>query len=490
MSKPLICVSLTAATTAELRQRRDAEANADLVELRLDSVEDPDVGGALSGRMRPVIITCRPIWEGGAFRGSEEERRQILAGALDEGAEYVDVESQAGFTDLVRRGGRRVVLSMHDFKGVPPDLSERVRAIRAERPGVVKVAVTAGRLSDCLPLFELARQVGSGPGDEGPAFAWIAMGMAGIVTRVLAARFGSCWTYAGDGVAPGQLRPAQLVNDFGFRRITAATQIYGVVGVPLTHSMSPAMHNAAFRAAHLDAVYLPLEAADVDDFERAATAFEVRGVSVTIPHKAAFFDRLLACGGVDALDPLSRAAGAVNTLRLRDGRWQGCNTDVAGFLAPLAGRMTLAGARAAVLGAGGAARAVAVALKSAAAQTTLYARNMSRAREVARLAGVSAQPFPPARGSWDLLVNATPAGMYPAVDDTPWPNAEFDGDLVYDLIYNPLETRLLREAAAAGCITIGGLAMLVAQAQEQAEWWTGIRPPAQLLREAALKALM
>ena len=489
MSQPLLCVSLTAATTAELRRRRDAETPADLVELRLDTVADPDVSGALSGRTRPVIVTCRPIWEGGAFRGSEEERQRILADALEAGAEYVDIERKAGFGDLVRRGGRRVVLSMHDFEGIPSDLSARVRAMRAEGPGVVKVAVTARKLSDCLPLLELAREVRAAGGNGDPAFTWIAMGMAGIPSRILAARFGSCWTYAGEGVVPGQVPPVQLVNEFGFRRITAQTQVYGVVGFPLSHSVSPAMHNAAFQAANLDAVYLPLEAADVDDFERAASAFDIRGASVTIPHKVAFFKRLVARGGPDVLDRLSRAAGAVNTVRCHEGHWQGRNTDVAGFLAPLTGRRQLAGMRAAILGAGGAARAVAVALTSAGVRTTLHARNIDGAREMGRLVDVEAQPFPPARGSWDLLVNATPVGMYPTVDDTPWPHAEFDGDVVYDLIYNPLKTRFLREASAAGCLTIGGLEMLVAQAQEQADWWTGIRPPAQLLRDAAVRAL-
>ncbi len=489
MPRPLLCVSLTAATTAELRRRRDAETQADLVELRLDSVADPDVSGALSGRARPVIVTCRPMWEGGAFRGSEDERRRILAAALQEGAEYVDIERDAGFGDLVRRGGRRVVLSTHDFEGIPSDLPARVRAMRAACGGVVKVAVTARKLSDCLPLLEIARKEHSAAGKESPACVWIAMGTAGVPTRVLAARFGSCWTYAGEGVAPGQVSPAQLVNEFGFRRITAQTRVYGVVGLPVSHSVSPAMHNAAFQAASLDAVYLPLEAADVDDFERAAPAFDIRGASVTIPHKVAFFERLVARGGSDALDPLSRAAGAVNTLRRQDDQWQGCNTDVAGFLAPLTEHMTLAGMRAAVLGAGGAARAVAVALKSAGARATLHARNLDRAGEVARLVGAEARPFPPLRGSWDLLVNATPVGMSPAVDDTPWPDAAFDGDVVYDLVYNPPETRFLRDASAAGCLTIGGLEMLVAQAQEQAEWWTGIRPPAQILRDAALGAL-
>jgi 3-dehydroquinate dehydratase / shikimate dehydrogenase len=490
MSSPLICVVLTAATTAELRRRRDdASIDADLVELRLDSVSDPDVRGALAGRTRPVIVTCRPVWEGGNFRGSEEERRRILADALDAGAEYVDVEVKAGFGDVVRRGRQRIVLSMHDFDGVPLDLAERVRTMRAECAGVVKVAVTAKRLSDCLPLFELARQIGSRAEQLRPAFAWIAMGMPGVATRVLATRFGSCWTYAGEGVAPGQIPPTQLLSEFGFRRITRQTAVYGVVGAPLSHTVSPPMHNAAFRAAGLDAVYVPLEAADVDDFERVAEVFGVCGVSVTIPHKVGFFEHLVASGDPHALDPLSRAAGAVNTLRRHDGRWQGRNTDVVGFLAPLTGRMSLNGVRAAILGAGGAARAVAVALASAAAQTTLYARDVRRARDVAQIVGARAEAFPPARGSWDLLVNATPIGMHPCVEATPWPDAPFDGHLVYDLIYNPVETRFLREAAAAGCLTIGGLDMLVAQAQEQAEWWTTIRPPARLLREAALSAL-
>ena len=489
MPAPLLCVSLTAATTAELRLQRDAATTADLVELRLDSVTDPDVRGALADRKRPVIVTCRPTWEGGAFRGSEEERRQILADALGAGAEYVDVEFKAGFGDLVRRGGRRVVLSTHDFEGVPSDLYERVRMMRSEHPGVVKVAVTARRLSDCLPLLELAEQVGLAGRKDDEAFAWIAMGTPGVPTRVLAARFGSCWTYAGEGVAPGQISPTQLLDEFGFRRITRNTRVYGVTGAPLGHTVSPAMHNAAFRAADLDAVYLPLEAADVDDFERAAAAFAIRGASVTIPHKVAFFERLRAQGGPDALDALSRAAGAVNTIRFHERGWQGRNTDIAGFLAPLAGRISLSGRRAAILGAGGAARAVAVALRSVGARATLYARDIHRGRDVAHLVGADAQPFPPAPGSWEVLVNTTPVGMSPAVQDTPWPNAHFDGDLVYDLVYNPLETRFLREAAAAGCVTIGGLDMLVGQAQEQAEWWTGIRPPARVLRDAALSAL-
>ena len=485
MFAPRLCVSVTAATTAELCRKRDA-ANADLIELRLDCVRDPDPRAALAGRARPVIVTCRPTWEGGGFGGSEEERRRILAGALDAGAEYVDVEWKAGFADLVERGGRRVLLSTHDFQGVPSDLEDRVRAMRDQRPGIVKVAVTARRLSDVLPLLKLSvRARVEGACDS----VWIAMGTPGISTRILAARFGSSFTYAGGGVAPGQIPPERLMKEFGFRGITAETSVYGVVGCPIGHSVSPAMHNAAFQAAGLDAVYLPFEAESVDDFLRVAQALQIRGVSVTLPFKVPFFDSLVRQSDPDALDPLSQRVGAINTLRREGDSWQGRNTDVAGFLAPLDGRMVLKGGRASVLGAGGASRAAAVALASAGAQVTVHARQKARAEEVARLVGGAAGDLPPARGSWDLLVNATPVGMSPRIDETPWPNATFDGRVVYDLVYNPIETRFIREAAAAGCLTIGGLEMLVAQAQEQAEWWTGIRPSAVLLRDAAQRAL-
>jgi shikimate dehydrogenase len=188
------------------------------------------------------------------------------------------------------------------------------------------------------------------------------------------------------------------------------------------------------------------------------------------------------------MDEFSRRAGAVNTYR-RDGlRWIGRNTDVSGFLKPLAGRLELRGARAAVLGAGGAARAAAVALHSAGAAVTVYGRNRGRAKDVAALADGTAAGFPVTAHSWDLLVNTTPVGMYPDVDDTPF-EGEFDGRIVYDLVYNPMETRLLREAARAGCGTIGGLDMLVAQAEDQSEWWVGRRPDAGLMKEAALAAL-
>jgi 3-dehydroquinate dehydratase/shikimate dehydrogenase len=469
---------VTGETTEELRARRDAASRADLVELRLDYVRQPDVAGALAGRRVPVIVTCRPGWEGGTFLGSEEERRRLLEQALELGAEYVDIEWRAAFGDLVRvRGGRGILLSMHDFAGVPRDLVERYRQMRSTGAAVVKVAVAAKTLCDILPLAELRRTDPSG------RCALIAMGMAGMASRVLAAKLGCCWTYAGDAVAPGQVGLDRMLDEFGFRGITPATDIYGVVGKPIGHSLSPAMHNVGFAAAGLNAAYLPLEAADVDDFVGFSTALGLRGASVTAPYKQTLLGR------VDEIDELSRQIGAINTVRIGNGRWLGRNTDVAGFLEPLECRLPIAGLRAAIVGAGGAARAAAVALASRGARVTVCARDPRQAAAVARLTGARARGLPPQRGSWDILVNTTPVGIYPDVEATPLAGVTLDGRLVYDLVYNPPATRLLRDARAAGCETIGGLEMLVAQAVRQFEWWTGERPSPELFADAARRRL-
>jgi 3-dehydroquinate dehydratase/shikimate dehydrogenase len=479
MSKPLLCVTVTAATTAELRQQRDAVADADLVELRLDSVSDPSVAGALAGRTRPVIITCRPAWEGGEFRGSEEERKRILAEGLSQGAEYVDIEWRAHFDDLIAQSaGRRIVLSAHDYHGVPIDLNARVHAMRSTGAEVVKMAATLTSLSDCVPLQRLGADSGRQRG-----LVLIGMGPYGLSTRVLAGRFGSIWTYAGALTDIGQLSAHSLLKDYHFRSIEDTTEFYGVAGGSVLHSVSPAMHNAAFRAARVDAVYLPLPAVSAADFAKFGRALGISGASVTIPLKVSLFDQ------VDEVYSVARRIGAINTIRVENGRWIGGNTDASGFLEPLQERVTLTGLRASVLGAGGAARAVTVALASSGCSVRVHARNRQQAEETAMLTSVELGPWPPAPDSWDLLINCTPVGMYPRVDETPIPADQLTGRYVYDLVYNPSVTRLLRDAAAHGCQTIGGLEMLVAQAREQFQWWVGTRPQAGVMREAALKRL-
>jgi 3-dehydroquinate dehydratase/shikimate dehydrogenase len=483
LHRPVLCITVNGRTMADIRRARDEAFEADLVELRLDGVSDPDVAAALADRRRPVIVTCRPAWEGGAFDGSEEERRRILAAALEAGADFVDLEWRAGFTDLIRAHGSRVVCSLHDYDGVPHDLDGCYRAMRGTGAAVVKLAVAPQRLCDLLPLLAIGRAAVS----RKERAALIGMGIVGVPSRVLAAHFGSCWSYAG-AAAPGQLSADRMLGEFRYRDITSASRIYGVVGSPIGHSLSPAMHNAAFRAAFLDAAYVPLQAADAADFVEFARALGMSGASVTAPFKRTLMPT------VSKIDEDARRIGALNTIRVdRDG-WAAVNTDVAAFLEPLRRRITIGGARAAVLGAGGAARAVTVGLGRSGADVTVYARDVERAQEVASLANGIGRTLPPVSRSWDILVNATPVGTAPRIDESllaagDWVPAPPGPGVFYDLVYNPAETRMMREAAAAGCVTIGGLEMLVGQAQQQFLWWTGTRVAAAVFREAAEQRL-
>jgi 3-dehydroquinate dehydratase/shikimate dehydrogenase len=488
MSTSLLCETVTGRTLAELTRARDAATAADLVELRLDGVGDLDVAGALAGRQTPVIVTCRPAWEGGRFDGSEEDRRRILESALDLGAEYVDVEWKAGFDALVGRHPGRVVLSSHDFSGVPADLNARTRAMRGTGAAVIKLAVTTTRLCDALPLIPIAR--------DGNAVV-IGMGDAGVPTRLLASRFGSRWTYAGNGVAPGQMPAARMRDVFRFRSVKPSTALYGIAGNNVMHSLSPAMHNAAFAAAGVDAVFVPLLAADFNDFLTFADRLGIAGASVTVPYK---IDALRAAASAD---DLTCSVGAANTLRRRDARWEATNTDVGGFLEPLdrlqaelkvrlydrrrddrrkGDRPT---ARFSVLGTGGAARAVILGLRSRGAQVTVHGRNPAHVASIASALGAQAGPWPPAPGSWDVLVNTTPLGSPKMPDESPLPAGPFDGRLVYDLTYGQGESPLLRAARAAGCATLDGLPMLIAQAERQFEWWTGQRPAPGVMKDHA-----
>jgi 3-dehydroquinate dehydratase/shikimate dehydrogenase len=463
---------------ADLRARRDTLPGADLVELRLDTVDRPDVDGALAGRHSPVIVTCRPTWEGGFFQGTEEERLAILERALEAGAEFVDVEWKA-LTPAFAGGAcrERIVVSMHDFESLPGDLESRVLAMGATGAGTVKVAVMAHRLADCLALLGVSKR-------RGAPTSVIAMGEAGVATRVLAARFGSCWSYAADdaAVAPGQLSARRMHDEFGFSRIgsdTASTACWEArialrCRRPCTTPPSGALVSTPSTCRW------PRK---LPGFRPFAEAMDLRGASVTAPFKVDAFDH------ARTIDNESRRTQAINTLRRSNGRWEGINTDLAGFMAPLEQHGGVAGARVCVIGAGGAARAVAVALGAAGATVTLCARRTDRAEAVARLSGARVAPWPPAAGSWDILVNATPVGTHPQVERSPLPASSLDGGLVYDLVYNPPRTRLLADAAARGCRTIGGLDMLVAQAQAQCAWWTGVCPPDRTMRDAALARL-
>jgi shikimate 5-dehydrogenase len=349
-----------------------------------------------------------------------------------------------------------LVLSFHDFAGMPADLEGIAEAMQKSGADVVKIAVTARTLEDCVRLRRIGAILRTG--------AVIGMGPAGAVTRVAPHLFNSCWTYGGPLAEIGQVSTTELREIYGVGE-TPRTALFGVVGQPVMHSKSPALHNAAFRQAGVDALYVPLEAAGFADFDAFARAFELRGASVTAPYK---IDALSASADADAA---ARAVGAANTLKQTAGGWFAANTDAEGFLAPLEG-MALAGLRAAVIGRGGASRAVTFALRGAGADVAVIGReDLDRASE-----------------PWDLLVHATPVGTAPGSGASVMEGRPILARIVYDLVYAPRQTRLMTDAARAGATVIGGMPMLAAQARRQFEIWFDRPAPAEAYETAAATA--
>ena len=496
MNKTLLCVSLTTETTEETLASLHAPTRVfDIAELRLDYTREPDVRRLLASRLCPVIVTNRPVREGGRWAGDEARRIALLEEADRLGADFVDVEIEAR-PRFRRQGNARLIVSYHNFEETPADIAAIASRIEHTDADVVKVATVAKSLRDNLAMFHALRAA------RKPTIA-VTMGEHGHVSRVLGPKFGAFLVFASLGAgretAPGQVPVRDLLDLYGFRRVGPATRVYGVIANPVAHSMSPAIHNAAFQHCGLDAVYLPFRVDDPADFIPAYRELPVEGYSVTIPHKEAVIPLL------DEVQPLAKRIGAVNTIVMRDRQLLGLNTDWSAAVkavesgpcggtgippgthrpeACAARRDALAGSTVLLLGAGGAARAMAFGLAERGARVVIANRTHERAVKLAADVGCEAIPLD-AVGSaaYDILVNGTSLGMHPKVDATPLDAAWLrPGALVFDSVYNPLETRLLREARAAGCRTVDGLEMFVNQAAEQFELWTGLPAPRSLMR--------
>jgi 3-dehydroquinate dehydratase/shikimate dehydrogenase len=493
-----LCVSV-AAPDPEAALALAARARghgAGLVEYRLDAFAGPtaEIESSLPSLLErsplPAIVTFRLPADGGLRGVDEAARMSLLRAALGAGAAWVDVE-------FGREGGiaadaaGRLIVSHHDFERTPADLADIARRIEEGPADVVKLATMATSAADAFACYDVLRAA------KKPTVAFT-MGPLGSASRVVTLALGAPWTYAAlsgksdDEVAPGQLPLPRLVNEFRVGRLKETSALYGVIGHPVGHSMSPAMLNAAFDATETDAVYLPFEVdADPGAFVRRMSDFGAAGFSVTIPHKVDVM------GALDDIEPAARHIGAVNTVIARGGRLTGTNTDLYGAMDAIAsaagGADALAGKRALVLGAGGAARAIVFGLVEAGMEVTLTDIDGPRAAELASASGAEAvdpERAGEAAGDFDVVANATPVGMHPNEDATPLDAARLhEGQTVFDAVYNPLETRLLREAAARGCRTVRGVEMFVRQGARQFELWTGGPAPVDVMRESVLERL-
>jgi 3-dehydroquinate dehydratase/shikimate dehydrogenase len=373
------------------------------------------------------------------------------------------------------------IASYHNFQETPEDLSSIYRRLRKSGAGVLKIATQALRFEDNFRLFEqaeVARQ-------EGVPIVVAAMGELGTFSRLMATGRGSLWTYAsvhrGRESAPGQFAATELKDIYSFDQVNESTQVYGVLGWPVSHSLSPQIHNPAFRQAGMNARYLPFAIRDLVSFGTHLRRFA--GFSVTIPHKVQILDF------ADVVDETVRQTGAANTLVNRDGKIFAYNTDVYGAEQALKKAFENGVQRATLLGTGGAARAAALVLRERKCAVTLLARDGRKAERFAAEFGFASDTLGrAAEYGGDLLINATSVGMFPGIDESPVPAGALRYRYVFDMVYNPLETRLLREARQRSTV-IGGVEMFIAQAARQFELWTGRQAPAESMREIVLREL-
>jgi 3-dehydroquinate dehydratase/shikimate dehydrogenase len=495
---PICQPNLTAMEVAA----RVAESSADLIELRLDCLGPSDdeefarhINQLVRGLALPVIITFRPTEEGGYRDLSDETRTNFWKSqSVHTEATWWDVE--AAFLDRLPflPDWSRIVCSHHDFSGVPVDLADIYQRLASTQARIVKIAVQARDAVDCLPIFDLIKRARG----EGREIIAIAMGAAGAATRILGPSRGAYLTYGPVEIeratAPGQVSADALRSVYRIDRLHEETQVCGLVGLPVMHSVSPHMHNAAFEAEGIDGVYIPFEVRDVETFFRRMVhpgtreiEWRLRGLSVTAPHKVA----VMKC--LDWIDDHARDVGAVNTIVVAENRLLGYNTDTEGLLAPLRGIMgSFSDIRVAVIGAGGVARAAAWALHNNKSTVTVFARDAAKARVLASEFGIASGDLTTANfADFDVVINATPLGGIGELrNETPVTAKQLSGvRLVYDLVYNPVETTLLREARSAGCEVLGGLHMLVAQANIQFKLWTGRIPSSSLMYDSAALAL-
>lgn len=496
----MICVSLgrTRHKMMIAEHTALAQRGAPLVELRLDWLSHPpDLGRLLAGRPTPVVVTARRARDKGLWRWSEEQRLMILRSAIVTGAEYVDLEEDIAGS-IRRFGPTKRIVSFHDFDRTPDNLEEIYERMAKLDPDVLKIVTMATSPLDNVRILKLAAAA------KVPTVAFC-MGEFGIPSRVLTGRYGAPFTYAtfsrDRSLGPGQLTFEEMRDVYRYDRIDQRTQIYGVVADPVAHSMSPLIHNAAFAQAGMNRVYLPIRVPR-QELAQTIAGFDwlpVDGYSVTLPHKEDVLQM------ADQYEGPIREIGAANTLfRGQDGRWRAANTDYEAALDSLVRELhpdlapgtdpslsALAGRKVLVLGAGGVARAIGRGIVNHGGVLMVANRTKARAAELAKELGCLLIQWEN-RGAVfaDVLVNCTSVGMHPNLDETPFAeNWLREGMVVFDTIYNPERTLLIKQARERGCKTVTGVEMFVRQAARQFELFTGRSAPVEVMRDVLRRAI-
>jgi 3-dehydroquinate dehydratase / shikimate dehydrogenase len=495
-----VCVAIIGATPAEMIEKATAVVKeTPFLEFRLDYLDKPLLALPsfkqffLDNTAATAIATCRRAALGGKFAGSVAAEAEVLAHAAAAGFHLADLELESAEAlkksgvQKLRDTGIALILSHHDFAATK-DLDGIYARIAPFNPEFVKIVSTAKALVDNVTLIRFLERM-----NDHTNIIGICMGDAGVISRVLGLRAGSAFTFAaatpGEETGPGQIAARTLIETYRIDQVDAATKVYGVAGNPVRSSLSPVMMNTAFRRETVNAVYLALQTAKLTDLLKLIQAIPIQGLSVTMPLKQEILPYL------ERTDPLSAKIGACNTiLRVASGenagKLFGFNTDVAGIVGPLEKRIPLRGAKILVLGAGGAARAAVFGLRDKGAEVFILNRTPETAQKLARQSGSKTiRKEALAKTSFDAIVNATPVGMAGNKAAPILEAKDLNTRLVFDLVYNPLETPLLRLARQQSIPIITGVEMFVQQGARQFEIFTGKPAPEEEMLRVVLHVL-
>jgi|SRR5579872_171048 len=491
---PRVCVAVTGADAAQMLEKAEAIVRDNtFLEFRLDYLSRPALALPKIAEFmeyRPHVIaiaTCRRASSGGKFKGSIASQLDILGKAAAAGCQLVDIEMQSATKckpqQLNRlRESAALILSYHDFRATK-NLEATLGKMSAIAADFYKLVTTATSLYDNVTMMKFIEK----NGDKHSLIA-LCMGEQGIISRVLGLRAGSVFTFAAvredEKTGPGQITEQELRSTYRIEQVDAATRVYAVAGDPISHSLSPAVMNAALRRETVNGVYVALHAKSLKDLLACVRDIPIHGLSVTMPYKESILSHL------DNTDSQTTKIGACNTVvRAQDGKLYGFNTDSSGVVRPLQQRISLENAKILVLGAGGAARAAVYGLKERGAEVYVLNRTVGPAQKLARSARARTIKRPDLKKlSFDVIINATPVGMG-NTRESPLNENEIKAKYVFDMIYDPAETKLLKMARAAGAEVIPGIEMFVHQAARQFEICTGKPAPVDEMLRVAMLAL-
>ncbi len=491
-----VCVAITGSTPAEMIEKASAVVKeSPFLEFRLDYLEKPLAALPklkaffAENTAATAIATCRRTPNGGKFAGTLAAEIEVLSKAAGAGFHIVDLEIESaealkkGELEKLRATGVALIVSFHDFKETK-DLDKVYERMTPFQPDFYKIIPTAKTLTDNVTLMRFIEKTA-----ENANVVGVCMGDAGIISRVLSLRAGSSFTFAaatkGEETAPGQIAARTLIETYRVDQVDNATRVYGVAGNPIKSSLSPIMLNTAFRRETVNAVYLALQATKVTDLLKLVQEIPIHGLSITMPHKQEIMQYL------ENTDPLSAKIGACNTvMRAQDGKLYGFNTDVAGIVGPLEKRISLRGAKVLVLGAGGAARAAVFGLRDRGAEVFILNRTPETAQKLAKQSGSKVlKKEALAKTQFDVIINATPIGMAGMKGTSLIEAKDLNTKLVFDLVYNPIETPLIRMARQKNIPFITGVEMFVQQGARQFEIWTGKPAPEEEMLRVVIHAL-